>query len=224
MTTERRPSPHAKVLPAPYVDAVDWTHLDPPLVTVVFSKHRGRTYPQAVHTAQQAELYKEYDLLGSLHHVAVFSRDGRQSAIALVLLRLTMNLKGTLVFDADGILVQNAYSAEKVLECYQKASLVRDHTAYCHTVISDPFVVRGTFEMVYALDRPGARYVLPCRLINKSYLAFEADHPATPEDLIQVAAVEQGSHWCPHFSASAFRQVDPHIPDITDQPNIFPIR
>ena len=190
-------------------------------MTVIFPKHRGKTYPQAVLTAQQAELYKEYSIDDALYHVAVFARNGRQAATALALFRLTTNLKGVLVFGADGILVQNPHTARAVVECYQKASLVRDHTAYCHTVINDPFIIRGTFELVYALDRTGARYVLPCRLINKVYLEFEADHPADPVDLMQAAAVKQGSHWCPHFSAQAFRRVEEALTEAKHGRNVI---
>ena len=213
MTTERRPSPYADKLPKPYMDGDDWRHDNPPLVTVVFPKYRGRSYPQAVLTAQLAEMYKEYITGDSLYHVGAFAQTGQQASILLALFNLTLGIKGVLVFGSDGILLTNPYQAQMVIDCYQKASLVNDFTAYCHSVINDPFIVRNTFDLEYRRDTIGSRWILPCRLINRSYLEFAADHPASPEDQMQSAAVRQGCHWCPNFSADAFHRVDSSLPN-----------
>ena len=221
MNTQRRPSVHSGLLPKPYMDDDDWTHSEPPLITIVFPKYRGRSYPQALLTGQQAELYKEYLVLEALYHVASFAQSRHQATTALALMMLTANIKGTLVFGSDGVLVANKYRVESVLECYQKACLVNDYRAYCHSVINDPFIVRGTFEMMYSRQGTVDRYMLPCRLINKAYLEFDAQHPARAEDLIQAAAVNQGSHWCPNFNAKAFRKVEPYYPDAPAQQEIL---
>ena len=203
------------LVPRPYLEESDWTHHAPPLVTIVFPKYRGRSYPQARLTGRQAEVYREYIMENALYHVAAFAQTRHQAATALALIMLTVGIKGTLVFGSDGILVPNRYQAEGILECYQKACLVKDYRAYCYSVINDPFVARGSFEMLYTRDRTVDRYVLPCRPINPTYLKFEGDHPSRPEDLMQAAAVHQGCHWCPNFSAESFRRVDserPHEP------------
>ena len=212
MNAERESSAADSVLPKPYLDA-DWDLPEPPLLTIVFPKYRGRSYPQAVLTAQQADIYKEHVASDTVFHVAAFARTGPKAATALVLLNLTRGIKGTMIFGSDGALIQNAYAATLVLECFQKASLVDDHTAYCYTIIDDPFVDRSGWGLNFASDLIKDRYVLPCRLINRSYLEFDSNHPSRPEDLMQAAAVRQGSNWCPHFSARAFQKVDSEFHD-----------
>ena len=194
-------------IPRPYIEETDWQDPAPPLMTIVFGQYRGRSYQQAVLTAQQAALYKEYSLEKSTYHVAAFQQAGSQAALAHSLLQLTMGIKGVLLFGSDGVLLPSFYKAMMVVECYQSASLVRDHRAYCHAIINDPFLVRGSFEVMYSRGLTEDRYVLPCRLINPTYLEFDAQHPASPEDLMQAAAVKQGSYWCPYFSAREFRKI-----------------
>lgn len=54
-------------------------------------------------------------------------------------------------------------------------------------------------------DPRADRWLLSCRRINASYLAFDAHHSASATALIQTAAVCNGSQWCPNFNAAAFR-------------------
>ncbi|MCY3749074.1 MAG: hypothetical protein OXG64_07245 [Chloroflexi bacterium] len=184
-----------------------WPDPDPPLATILFAKHRGRTYPQAVAVAQQAQVYREQVEGTAVTHVATFERTAAQASAASQLLQLTVSLKGSAVFDGDGVLVPNKWTAGQVLDCYRKASLCADPTAYCHVVINDPFARRGAFGLRDHDDGHGDRWLLPCRLINAAYLAFDAQHPASATVLIEAAAVRNGSQWCPKFAATAFRAV-----------------
>ena len=76
---------------------VDWPHSHPPLVTSLFAKHRGRTYPQAVAVAQQAQVYREQVEGTALTLVATFARTAQQASAASQLLELTVSLKGSAV-------------------------------------------------------------------------------------------------------------------------------
>ncbi len=181
-----------------------WPARAPPLLTILLGKHGGRTYPQAVAVAQQARRYQEQVEGASVHHVATFERTAPQAAAAVRLLELTLNLKGSVVFDGAGVMVPSKHKALGVLDCYRKACLCDDDTAHCHVVINDPFTHRGAFGLGYLHDRQSDRYLLPCRLINKAYLAFDLRHPAGYVDLIQ-AAVSNGSQWCPNFEPESFR-------------------
>ncbi|MYD93835.1 MAG: hypothetical protein F4Y02_09105 [Chloroflexi bacterium] len=179
----------------------------PPLVTILFAKHAGRTYPQAVAVAQQASVYREQVEGRSVTHVATFAQTAQQASAASQLLQLTVSLKSSAVFDGGGVMVPNKWTAGQVLDCYRKASLCADPTAYCHLVINSPFTHQGEFELVDRDDRQADRWLLPCRLINRAYLAFDAQHPASATDLLQAAAVRNGSQWCPNFEATSFRPV-----------------
>ena len=185
---------------------VDWPHSHPPLVNFLFAKHRGRTYPQAVAVAQQAQVYREQVEGTAVTLVATFARTAQQASAASQLLELTVSLKGSAVFDGDVVLVPSKWTAGQVRDCYRKASLCADHRAYCHVVINDPFARRGEFGLRYHRDRQADRWLLPCRLINAAYLAFDAHHPASATSLIQAAAVRNGSQRCPNFDAAAFRR------------------
>ncbi len=185
--------------------AAGWPEREPPLVTILFGKHAGRTYPQAVAVARQATRYLEQVEGASVHHVATFARTVPQASAAARLLELTLNLKGSAVFDGAGVMVPSKYTAQQVLDCYRKACLCDDHTAHCHVVINDPFSQRGEFGLGYLHDRQSDRWLLPCRLINKAYLDFDRQHPASAVNLVQAAAVKSVSQWCPYFEAAAFR-------------------
>lgn len=135
-----------------------------------------------------------------MHHVATFERTA-------ALLRLTMKLKSAVVLDGDGLMVSSSNLAMQVLHCYRKACLCGDPLAHFHVVINDPFRQRGHFERRDKDYRRADRWVLPCHLINASYLRFDAYHPASTTDSIQAAAVRHRASWCPHFRAGDFRPV-----------------
>ena len=184
-----------------------WPHRHPPLLTILFAKHRGRTYAQAVVVARQAARYQEQVGGADVQHVAAFARAARQADAACALLQLTVDLKGSVVFDGDGRMVPKKWAAMQVLDCYRQASLCADHRAYCHVVINSPFTHRGEVGVRGLVDRKADRWLLPCHRINAFYLAFDAHHPASATNLIQAAAVRNGSQWCPNFDAAAFRAV-----------------
>ena len=184
-----------------------WPAPAPPLATILFAKHAGRTCPQAVALARQARVYREQVKGRAAHHVATFERTAAQASAAAALLRLTMDLKSAIVLDGDGLMVPSIHAAMQVLDCYRQASLCDDSTAYCQVVINDPFRQRGRFGLHDLADRQADRWVLPCHRINPSYLRFDAHHPASASALIQAAAVRHGSSWCPHFRARDFRPV-----------------
>lgn len=186
-------------------DSSVWSNSEPPLVTILVAKHAGRTYPQAVAVAKQAELYREQAEGKAVHHVATFGRTAEQASAAGALLSLTVNLRSSVVFDGDGLTVPSKWTATQVLDGFRQASLCADPRAYCHVVINDPFAQRGEFGLRYRHDRETDRWLLPCHLINSAYLAFDARHPSSVESLIQAAAVSNGSQWCPNFDAKAFR-------------------
>lgn len=189
------------------LDTAGWPATNPSLLTILFAKHRGRTYPQTVATAQQARVYREQGEGAALHDVATFARNAAQASAVAALLQLTVGLKGAVVFDGDGRLVPNKWTALQAVDCYRQASLRDDHRAYCQVVINDPFRQRGAFGVRDAHDGQADRRLLPCRRINAAYLAFDAHHPASASALIQAAAVWNGSQWCPNFDAAAFRAV-----------------
>lgn len=208
MALDGRPRLDGVTLPTGSGDATTaWPHSHPPLVTILFAKHRGRTYPQAVAVAQQAQVYREQVEGRAVTHVATFARNAAQASAASQLLQLTVNLKSSAVFDGTGVLVPSKWTPGQVLDCYRKASCCTDHRAYCHVVINDPFARRGAFGLHDDRDRQADRWLLPCHLINASYLAFDAHHPSSATSLIQAAAVRSGSHWCPNFEATAFGAV-----------------
>ncbi len=49
------------------------------------------------------------------------------------------------------------------------------------------------------------RYVFPCSFL-KARFRFQTDHPASPQDQIQAAAVKESCAWCPHFDPAGFRK------------------
>ena len=62
-----------------------------PPATILFAKHRGRTYPQAVATARQAWVYREQGEGAAFHHVATLARTAAQASAVL---HFTVNLTG----------------------------------------------------------------------------------------------------------------------------------
>ncbi len=190
------------------VEIADWPHPDPPLVTILFARHHGRTYPQAVATAQQARVYHEQGEGSGRSTTSPCSPARRGRRMRRVrCCGLTADLKGTIVFDGDGAMVPNTWTAGQVLTCYRQARLCADHRAYCHVVINDPFTHRGAFGVRDAHDPEADRWLLPCHRISASYSTFHAHHPASATTLIQEAAVRNGSQSCPNFDAAAFRAV-----------------
>ena len=111
------------------------------------------------------------------------------------------------MFDGDGAMAPNKWTAMQMLDCYRQASLRADATAYCQVVIADPFAQRGEVGLRSPHDPRAGRWLLPCHWINASNLAFDAHHPASATNLIEAAAVRNGSQWCPNFEAGAVRAV-----------------
>ncbi len=49
------------------------------------------------------------------------------------------------------------------------------------------------------------RYLFPCSFLKPRF-RFQTDHPASPQDQIQAAAVKEGCAWCPYFDPAGFRK------------------
>ena len=175
---------------------------NPPLTTICLAAHRDPTYPRAVALRHQAAAYRDQVEGRSVQHVATFRRTVQQASAASALLQLTVNRKGSLMFDGDGLLVPNKRTAQQMLDCYRQAGLCADAATYFHVVIADP---RGRDDLMDAGEV--GRWPLPCRRVNPSHLAFGGQHPAGATHLIQAATVRNGSQWCPNFRARDFRAV-----------------
>lgn len=131
----------------------------------------------------------------------------QQASTLAALLRLTMGLKSAVVLEGNGLMVPSPYRTMPMLDCYCKASLCDDPTAYCQVVINDPFRQRVQFGLHDLADRQADPWVLRCHRTKASYLHFDAHHAASASTLVQAAAVRHGSSWCPHFRAGDFRPV-----------------
>ena len=111
------------------------------------------------------------------------------------------------MFDGDGAMDPKPWTAGQVMDCYRQASLCADATAYWQVVTTDPFAQRGEVGLRSPHGPRAGRWLLPCHWINASNLAFDAHHPASATNLIEAAAVRNGSQWCPNFEAGAVRAV-----------------
>jgi hypothetical protein len=54
------------------------------------------------------------------------------------------------------------------------------------------------------------RFQFPCSLLLDRF-RIQIDHPATPQDQIQAAAVTEGCDWCPFFDQTAYREIGTRI-------------
>ena len=188
------------------------------LLAVSFAKSPSAAYPLAVNVAQGAARYAEAEIGKQQVHLVAFAKTPDDATRALALLHYVAGWKTTQVF-AAGKLVTNAYGVVEVLECYLQAGACTDRTAHCQTVIDDPYAAEGapddegfTFTMRLALDPSDFsqrvevdRYLFPCSFL-KARFRFQTDHPASPQDQIQAAAVKEGCAWCPHFDPTGFRK------------------
>ncbi len=186
------------------------------LLAVSFAKSPAEAYPLAVHVAQGAARYAEVEIGKQKVHFVAFAKTPEDAARALALLHYVSGWNTTQVF-AAGKLVANAYGVAEVLECYLQASACRDRRAHCHTVLDDPYDAEGAgdpegFTVRLALDASPFskrveidRYLFPCSFLKPRF-RFQTDHPASPQNQIQAAAVKEGCAWCPYFDPAGFRK------------------
>jgi hypothetical protein len=186
------------------------------LLGVTFTKSTSPAYPLAVAIAAEAANYEAAVVGGKLAHFAIFARNRAEAGRARALLHYVASWKSVQIF-VGGRLVQQAYQAMRVLDCYLEACGSTDWQAHCLSVIDDPLVElpgAGSLSMTIAiLDKPRpkqaleiGRYTFPCMLIHGT-LRLAKEHPASIADQIQAAAVHAGCDWCPHFDARNYRKV-----------------
>ena len=186
------------------------------LLALSFAKTASEGYPLAVNVAQGAARYAEVEIGTRLVHLVAFAKTPEDAARALALLHYIAGWKTTQVF-AAGKLVANAYGVAEVLECFLQGTACRDRTAHCQSVIDDPYDPERAgesegFTVRLSLDPAGFRkpvevdrYLFPCSFLRPRF-RFQTDHPASPQDQIQAAAVKEGCAWCPYFDPAGFQK------------------
>ena len=184
------------------------------LIVIVFPKSSSKNFEFALNLAQGASKYNITEISGKHMHFAAFSKNQADAGRAMALLEYISSWKGTMLF-SGGKLIQTGWHVSQVIGCYLESCSCRDSKAHCNTIIDDPFIntVQNMSMSISILARPALkkelkidRYAFPCKYLY-SYYRFEKDHPSSPQDQIQAAAVSKGCDICPHFNPDDFKIV-----------------
>lgn len=186
------------------------------LLALSFAKSPSDAYPLAVNVAQGAACYAEVEIGKQTVHLVGFAKTPADAARALALLQYVAGWKTTQVF-AAGRLAANVYTVAEVLECYLQASACTDCSAHCSVIMDDPdSEVAGevpSLSIAPSWTRQRVevdRYLFPCAFLQPRF-SFQPDHPASPRDQIQAAAVKEGCAWCPYFNVGGFRKAGTRV-------------
>ena len=186
------------------------------LLVVVFSKSNSKNFPLALNIAEGATQFAVADINGRPTYFACFGKNQADAGRAVALLDYVRAWKGVQIF-SRGKLLQSPYHVVEVLNCFLESQSCRDSSAHCHKVIDDPFSEEvdemGLSFSIRLTDQPSLkheveidRFTFPCQLLLHRF-RFQKDHPATPEDQIQAAAVRQGCDWCPNFDPDNWNKI-----------------
>ena len=186
------------------------------LLCIAFAETNSPSYSLALGIAQHAAHYEEGTIGKKRLHFAGFAKTREDVGRARSLIQYIAGWKSFQIF-AGGKLIQNIWQVNEVLECFLEASGCDDWRAHCHKIIDDPFIEkqeeRGISVSLTLVEKPPLkkaieidRYVFPCSLLHHRF-RFQTDHPSTPQDQIQAAAVATGCDWCPNFKPPEYKKI-----------------
>ena len=181
------------------------------LVAIAFPYSRAKTFALTLRLAQEAAEYRTTETDGKTYHLAVFSRDPGQPALAQMVLRNLHDKAGVLAWSAGQPV--EPWQMQKLLNCMTQADQTNNWQAHCHRVVDD----RNLFEDFRPHQRPipgvpgwtardeqaapTERWLVPCRFVINQGGRLNTRHPARPAEQFQAAAVRTGCHVCQRFNA-----------------------
>lgn len=159
------------------------------VITIIFPKSTAKNYPMAAAMSELADQYRLGILADKQYHLASFSKDGNQLALAANLLRLVTNITGVQAF-INGELVISTYDLSTSLNCFAKSQSATNTQAYCECVSNYP-----------------GHFMLPCRMLVGWEGRLSSKLPYSLPDQVQALAVSKGCSWCPNFRPERIKRI-----------------
>lgn len=187
------------------------------LVAVAFPYSRAKTFALTVRLAHQAAEYGTAEEAGKTYHLAIFSREPGQAALAQMVMRNLHGKAGVFAWSAGQPV--EPWQMQKLLNCMTQAEQVNDPSAHCHTIADDAGLVRDldipirrqgvmfsagvsvTWPARDTNQAPTERWLVPCRFAYREGVRIQMRHPSSAIDQFQAGAVRVGCHVCPRFNA-----------------------
>lgn len=159
------------------------------VVTIIFPRSTAKNYPMAVAMAELSDVYKIGVLADKQYHLASFSKDGQQLALASNLLSLIYTITGVQAY-INGETVVSVYDLSTSLSCFAKSMKATNIESYCQCVSNYP-----------------GNYLLPCRLLVGWEGRISEKLPFSLSDQVQALAVSKGCSWCPNLKPEKMKRI-----------------
>lgn len=159
------------------------------VVSVIFPKSTAKNYPMAVAIAELSSVYKIGVLADKQFHLASFTNESNQLALAANLTHLIYGITGVQAY-INGERVLCIQELSLSLSCFARSLRADNSAAYCECVSNYP-----------------GKYMLPCRLLVGWEGRISENLPYSLKDQIQALAVSKGCSWCPNFKPERIKRI-----------------